>query len=515
MPKTNSNALRYLIDSLTKAEKRHFKLYAKRNFGDKDLKFLILFDLYDRGNELDNSHLKKKLPGTKGSSLSNLKSHLYEQLLISLRLLHHNDPSIRIDELISFSKVLYTKGLYFQSLNQLYKARSIAETYQDDLALYAINHMERKIELFFVTESGPNQAENIVQKNNEIRAILKSSDDWSNLAIMLYDYYLKFGHVKNQRQFRKVAILFKDETSRINSNEDLSVRSKVYHHMAYTWFHFITQSFVLCYKHGCAWIEEMRGNPILLKEEPLIYLKGLHNVMSALFYSNKPRQFENYYGLLSDFIEEHSTSFDFNTRVMANIYYYIAQLNHRFINGTFRENESFLVEMETWLDSNDNYIDTNRIQVFYYKIACLHFGADEFKASVQVLNKIIHSETKEHHLRQDVQCFARILNLVAHYELGNHELVEYQLKSTYRFLIKYGDLQEVQRLIIAFIRKSVHMNRDEMTPHFVELRENLIAIFEDPLERRPLLYLDLISWLTSRIEKEPVEEIIRKRQLSR
>ena len=249
MSKTNSNPLRSLISSLSKAEKRHFKLYSRRNFGDKDLKFLILFDLYDRENELDNSHLEKKLPGTKGSSLSNLKSHLYEQLLISLRLLHHNDPSIRIDELISFSKVLYTKGLYFQSLSQLYKARIIAETYQDDLALYTINHMERKIELFFVTESGSDRAENIVSTNKQVRTILKSSDEWSNLAIMLYDYYLKYGHVKNQREFRKVAIYFKNETSAIQKNE-MSVRSKVYHHMAYTWFHFITQSFVLCYKHA-------------------------------------------------------------------------------------------------------------------------------------------------------------------------------------------------------------------------------------------------------------------------
>lgn len=514
MPKTNSNALRHLIDSLTKAEKRHFKLYAKRNFGDKDLKFLILFDLYDRGNELDSSHLKKKLPGTKGSSLSNLKSHLYEQLLISLRLLHHTDPSVRIDELISFSKVLYTKGLYLQSLNQLSKARSIAETYQDDLALYTINHMERKIELFFVTESAPNRAQHIVEKNNQLRTVLQSSDEWSNVAIRLYDYYLKFGHVKNQRQFRKVAIIFKDETSKIDTH-GMSVRSSVYQHMSYTWFHFITQSFVLCYKHGCSWINEMRENPTLLKEEPIIYLKGIHNVLSALFYSNKPKQFESYYSLLNSFIEENTASFDFNTKLMAHIYRNIARLNHRFLNGNFRNNEVFRNELEEWLAQNDSYIDQNRIQVFYYKIACMHFGADEFKESIQVLNKIIHSDTKESHLRQDVQCFARILNLVAHYELGNHELVEYQLKSTYRYLIKYGDLQEVQKLIIAFIRKSVHMNRNEMMPHFAELRSNLIAIFEDPFERRPLLYLDLISWLTSKIEQRPVEKIIRERQSKR
>jgi hypothetical protein len=119
---------------------------------------------------------------------------------------------------------------------------------------------------------------------------------------------------------------------------------------------------------------------------------------------------------------------------------------------------------------------------------------------------------KEKYLKQDVQCFARILNLVAHYELGNDDLVEYQLKSTYRFLIKYGDLQKVQEQIIGFIRKTANVRREEITPYFIELKEDLEEIFNDPYEQRPLLYLDLISWLTSRIENVSVESIIKSRQ---
>jgi hypothetical protein len=514
MPKTNSSPLYLLISSLSKAEKRHFKLYARRTFGDKDMKFLTLFDLLDRNQELANAQLESKLKGTKGSALSNLKSHLYEQLLISLRLLHHNDRSIRIDELVSFAKVLYIKGLYLQSLDQLRKARVIATTYQNHLALYQILEMERKIELFFVTESGYERARDIVSTNVEIRDSLQSLDQWSNLALMLYDYYLKFGHVKNQRQFRKVAIYFKNEIATI-SNEKISTHGTVYRHMAYTWFHFITQSFAICYKHACSWVQEMRSNPILIEEEPIMYLKGLHNILSALFYSNKPRQFDENYAVLIDFLDKNEASFDPNTTITANIYRHIAGLNQRFLQGDFRNKETLIKEVTDWLEANDNYLDQNRIQVFYYKIACLYFGADDFKNTIKFLNKIIHTDSKESHLRQDVQCFARVLNLVAHYELGNYELVEYQLKSTYRFLIKYGDLQKVQLHIIEFIRKSVHMNRNEMTEPFGELKNQLIVVFNDPFERRPLLYLDLISWLSSKLEGVPVEEVIHKRQLLR
>ena len=58
----------------------------------------------------DEKKIAKKFPQLKGSLLSNHKANLYEQLLISLRLLKHKSPLIRIKELISFSNLLLQKG---------------------------------------------------------------------------------------------------------------------------------------------------------------------------------------------------------------------------------------------------------------------------------------------------------------------------------------------------------------------------------------------------------------------
>lgn len=514
MSKSTFSHLHVLIKSLSKAEKRHFKLYAKRNFGDRNAKFLTLFDVLDKQQDFNSEQVQQKFPGTTKSALSNLRSHLYEQVLISLRLLHRTDPSIHIDNLIGYARVLYDRGLYLQSLEQLNRARTIAENYENDLALYNITEMERQVELFYVTESGYDRAKDIVETNEGMRRILKSRDQWSNLALMLYDYYLKFGHVKNKRQYLKVKEYFDAQTSRIRL-EDISIHGKVYMHMAHTWFHFITQNFIQCYRHAINWVEEMSRTKVLREKDPIMYLKGVHNVLSALFYSNKPRQFDNHYAKLLKYIDLNEELFDKNTAITANVYRYIGGLNQRFLHGNFRNNQEFVEELETWLEENAVYLDRNRLQVFRYKIACLHFGADDFKRCIYHLNQIIHTNDGENHLKQDVQCFARILNLVAHYELENDDLVDYQLKSTYRFLIKYGDLQLVQQQIIEFIRKSVYMNRKEMTEPFMELRDKLVAILDDPYERRPLLYLDLISWLESKIGGDPVESVIRRRQLTR
>ena len=350
MSKPNTNALHVLIKSLSKAEKRHFRLYAKRNFGDKQAKFLELFDLLDKQETFDHEKIRKRFSKTSISALSNLKAHLHEQLLISLRLLHHNDSSVRIHELLSFANVLYSKGLYLQSLEQLKRARGFAESIQDDLSLHTIVEMERRLELFFVTESGANRALEIVNTNLASRRQLAARDEWSNLALLLYDYYLKFGHVKNEREFKKVEAFFLEKTEGL-SDDDISVQGRIYKHMAHTWYYFITQNFVRCYRHASDWIGLIQSNEAILAKEPILYLKGVHNALSALFYSNKPRQFKTLFTEYIEFTEQRRQNFDHNTQVLTEIYTYMGELNKLFLLGSFRGNEEFIDR----LNQNQHY----------------------------------------------------------------------------------------------------------------------------------------------------------------
>ena len=147
--------------------------------------------------------------------------------------------------------------------------------------------------------------------------------------------------------------------------------------------------------------------------------------------------------------------------------------------------------------------------VFYYKLACVYFGADDFKTALDYLNKIINSPIGG--LREDIQSFARILSLISHYELGNDFLVSYQIKSIYRFLIKMEDLQAVQKEILGFIRRTPLMTKKDLKTEFIKLRAKLIKFQNDPYERRPFLYLDIISWLDSKIENKRIQDTIKNK----
>ena len=111
MTNAHRDTLFILIKSLSKSEKRQFKLYVGRLGVNADAKFLALFNLLDKMrmyNEkqiLDSGIVKK-------AQLSNLKAHLYKQILVSLRLNPVNQNiRVQIREQLDFATILYQKGL--------------------------------------------------------------------------------------------------------------------------------------------------------------------------------------------------------------------------------------------------------------------------------------------------------------------------------------------------------------------------------------------------------------------
>src|SRR5688500_11397505 len=154
MPNRFPDTLFQLIHSLEKSEKRHFKLYIKRSSGKEDLKIVQLFDALDRMQEYDEKVLLKKLPGTEKPQLSNLKTHLYKQLLASLRLLKRSDNlDFDLNEQLDYARILYYKGLYLQSLKILDKVKETALHFHQDTILIQVISLEKKIETLQITRS--------------------------------------------------------------------------------------------------------------------------------------------------------------------------------------------------------------------------------------------------------------------------------------------------------------------------------------------------------------------------
>jgi hypothetical protein len=512
MSTVSTDALFRLIQSLSKAEKRSFKLFANRNSSSvEELKFLKLFDFMDKSEAYSDDDVFKKLPEIKKSQLSNLKAHLFKQVLGSLRLQHASHlPTLEIHESIDYAQILHHKGFYMQALKQLDKAKQMASKHESIVLQLEIAQLEKSIESQYITRSLPTRAEQLTSETVLLENRLEMSVKFSNLSLQLYALYVKVGFVRNEKDYLFVTDFFKTRLPHYTFSK-LGFEEKLHLYNAQVWHHYITQDFLRCYRYASKWVDCFTQAPDAQEQYYEMYLKGLHYLQNSVFNLRNAKRLERVVGLLEAETRSSYILDQENTKLLRELYWITGKINTYYLTGSFADGVDFVDEVEDFIAKYEGQLDQHRIMVLYYKVACLYFGSGDYKMTIRYLNQVI--QMKEVSLREDIQCFARILNLIAHFELNNDDLIQYQLKSFIRFLINMGDMHGVQREILSFLRQPAFIDESARLRGFKILHGKLVKLSQLPFEKRPFLYLDIISWLESRIQGRTVQAIIREKFL--
>ena len=146
---------------------------------------------------------------------------------------------------------------------------------------------------------------------------------------------------------------------------------------------------------------------------------------------------------------------------------------------------------------------------FFYQIAYAYFGAGLYNKALFWINKVLNDN--ENTLRQDIYSYARLFNLVIHFELGNMDLLEYITKSTHRYLSKRQRDYTMEKLIIDSMRKLIRAgNVIDRKDVFIKFREDLELMMENPEHRVVIKYFDFIKWVDSKIENASFADTIKK-----
>ncbi|TXG38526.1 hypothetical protein [Seonamhaeicola maritimus] len=505
MTREQKDNLFVLVKSLSKSEKRQFKLYVGRLGVNEDSKFLLLFNILDKLPRYDEAAILKK-GIVKKQQLSNLKAHLYKQILISLRLNpSHQDIRVQIREQLDFATILYHKGLYKQSLKILDKAKNLAIANEEKNIAYEIVELEKIIESQYITRSLSNRADELTVQAKELSLQNVVASKLSNLSLQLYGLFLKTGYVKNDAENKRITEYFNARLPKYDINT-LGFREKLWLYKAHLWYSFLTQDFLSCYKYALKWVNLFYDNKDMIALNPVFFLRGNHYLLESLFYLRKYDKFKEYLFKLETVTKEKGFPIDDNIEGLVFLYLYSNKFNLHFIEGSFKAGLPLIDEVLEELKKYQNRIDEHHFMVFYYKIASMYFGAGDNKGCIQFLDKIISNKSLQ--MREDLLCFSRILNLVAHYEAGLDYNLDVLIKSTYKFLIKMEDLYEVQKEFIKFLRGLGDIYPHEVKNEFIKLHDKLKEFEDDPYQSRAFLYLDIISWLESKIENKPIAEVI-------
>jgi len=508
MTNSQKDSLFVLVKSLSKSEKRQFKLYVGRLGVNVDAKFLALFNLMDKMKAYSETDILES-GIVKKSQLSNLKAHLYKQVLVSLRLNPVNQTiRIQIREQLDFATILYQKGLYKQALKILDKAKHIAIEKEEKNIAYEIVELEKIIETQYITRSIPDRADELAIQAKELSAHNVMTSKLSNLSLQLYGIMLKVGYVRTDEDLQGVTDYFETHLPSFKI-ETLGFREKLWLYKAYLWYSFLTQDFLSSYKYASKWVDLFYENEKMIHLNPVFFLKGNHYLLESLFYVKYSSQFKQTLEKLEKITQSKDFPKNDNITALAFLYINSNKLNLHFLEGTFEKGLYLVNIIEYFIDKHKNRIDAHHIMLLYYKIACLYFGNGDNKTCIVYLKKIISNKSLK--MREDLMCFARVLSLVAHYEEGMDYHLEVQLKSTYKFLLKMNNLQEVQKEMIKFLRGLGDIYPSELKNEFQKLYDELKKYEDHPYEKRAFLYLDILSWLESHLQNKPVGMIIKEK----
>ena len=502
-----------LIRSMSKAEKRNFKLYATRLSGNQQAKFIALFDCLDGMEEYNEKRILQRCP-IKKEQLPNMKAHLYKQILVSIRLLEvQHSLHMQLHEQLDFARILYNKGLYQQSSKLLDKVADLAlQSEQYTVALDFIE-LQKKIDTQNTTRGMISKSEKLNRLADTLCDRITRISELANIATQLYGLYLQLGYTRTQKDINLIIHVYGQRLSKYeNLPEDkLSFTERFYLYQAYAWYHYILHNMLLCYKNVRHWITLFDEHPQMKRLMFDAYMRGYSRLLDSLFLLRSYKRFAQTLNTFEHEIAGIDNVGD-NSRMIALQIHYTHQINKSFYEGAFNEGIKIIPEVEAFIQRYQNHLDIHHRMLLYYKIACLYFGNGDYDACMSYLKRII--STRDPLIRRDLQCYARILNLICSYESGSDYNIDYQIRAVYVFLDKMNDLQQVQKEMMHFLKRLNSVYASDLKEAFRKLYETLKPYEHHPYERRTFYYLDVLSWLQSKVEGIPVGEVIRRRFLA-
>ncbi|MDQ3101613.1 MAG: hypothetical protein M3R08_09520, partial [Bacteroidota bacterium] len=494
------------IKSLTKSEKRFFKLHSSLQSGDKN--YLRIFDAIDKQKVYDEEALKKFF--SKETFIKHLpseKNHLYKLILKALRA-YHAESSVSgiLKQEIKNIEILYQKALYVECNKLLHRAKRIARDNERFYYWFELLSWEKML-LEEAYESGEftKDLDALIEEEREVVEKLRNLAAYHILYSKINYVFRSGGYVRTDEEHAMV-----DEISEhaliVGKNTALSRRAAT--------ICYYTQGF-------CQWAKRdwktslekfqraqqiMDENNLVKSDLPKRYIRTLHYIINCQI---ELHDLKNARTNITRMRALSGTSGFNGLNIDTQIFVasYLSELRLLDRSGEFEKAMGLVDRIISGIEEGGNRLHKEYELEFYFALACVHFGAGNMNKSLFWLNKVLNDN--EPTLRQDIFTYARLFNLVVHYELGNFDLLEYIVRSTQRFLNRHQRAYEVETMLIEHIRKLARATDPNVKKAlFRSMRDQLIELFKDPNEGLVLKYFDVLSWVESHLAGRTFAETI-------
>lgn len=497
-----TDAVFQLIKSLTRGEKRNFRMLAQLTSGDK--KYLQLFDVMDGLDDYDEEKILKKFrkdPAFEKQFAYN-KNYLYNNILNALAYFHKGMDA-ELSSLTLQVRILLEKNLYYQAKKMIRKVKEKLQLQEKFEELLRVLQFE--IEILKRTEN-----------LKLLRESLRQVEIEEQITLQKIDNLLKYKRLES-KVFMLMKVVYYSRTDEENKlynevdkakemeseSEAQSIKAKVLYniiHMKKSTYD-RNQGGALAFCERA--IELMESNRNILESDPEKYMLLLSN---AARYQFLTKGFETAIETLLK-VKSIKIRTPHHRTVRFKLYYTIFLAMHNDVGKPV--SPEFLQELFKEARSLNNDLATSYKLWAYYQISNFFLIHGDFSESLKWMNDFLNYPRNT--IRTDLQAMARLVNLIIHFELGNFDLIEYKLKSTYRFIYKQEILHNYERRVLSFFRKAINLtDKEELHAELQSFRDDLDEVFKDPKERIVLNYFHMYAWIDSKLKGTSYAESLRE-----
>ncbi len=460
-----SEELFYLIKSLTKSEKRYFKLSVQ---GNESSEYISLFDAIEAQKTYDETKIKVLFKDKAFiNQLTTIKNYLKQRILQSLRSYHSRiSKNAELIDIIRNVEILFHKGQYSICQSELNRAEKKAKNFQQDLLLFHIQDWKRKVyqvmypQDFETLKTIAQKQKNTLKSTNEYIDLLLANLDPSQFSIShkksvsLQNRTLKISH-----KYRKLLIA-KDHGKAKRTIEEL--------------------------------IKEWEQHPDLLNEYFTMYFSVNNNLLGFLVFKKQYKEAFVRILLLkqkAQAIDTISAAFIKEKLRLYNIELEI----HRNLKGIHTTHE-VINEIQEFIETRKTLVPNNYRLSFCFQFAAIYFLKKDYKKALHWINDVLNNQTKKD--RKDLITYTYWLNVLVHYELGNGFTLRYLIDNMKKHLKKRKNIDFYEKILLKFLSKTVEATLTEKRKAFSNLQESLI---EHPIPEHVLGYVDFNEWIASKI----------------
>jgi hypothetical protein len=473
-----------LVHSLTKSEKRYFKLSSELQSGAKD--YLLLFNVLDN-YEIFNKELEKQIRNTfPGSKIEPARKHLYKVIMRSLRLYEgEKNIEIKLMNLLQDSRILFSKGLIDLSLSQLNKIKALAK--KQEKFIFQILAAKQEVQYLMRRQFIGIDESDLIKKQELIRNLLEQqlqASAHSSLYEVLLLRFWDVGYARNSRDVLKLNDLILEEHQILISHQYKSFESKQLHlNFQSTYFSMSgesNESLKVYYELEKLFLD----NKSLWEYNPLYYIHIIDGILNDLRLEENYKDMDYFLDSLRS-IKTPSKSL----KILVKYKIYLHQLN-RMIDEKHIDRAVILAkEVASSFNSEVNLIPIKMRSWTLFVLARTFYAAGDYQLAIKYLNRILNNPLGVRKNYLMVLC--NLMYLQIETLRGRFDHLEYVSRSVERKFRDQHKLFEIERLILKIVkRKTTYKSIDDLTDDLNKLSNN-------PFNRGIIRDLLLENWIVN------------------